>query len=364
MDNKKFGNSLVDTFKKAGVSENFCLVPFTTLQLEADGNVNVCRQKGTEFSVGDIHKNSIAEIWNGEVLQGIRQEFIDNKVVTCEKDIKYKNCNLCIENNEIFNDVEIAAKQSYPIQRLGFNINGKCNLECQMCHVWKMPNGLYNDDNFWNYAKTEIFPHLKEVELLSGEPFIQSDTYKLINILSAINKECRWIITTNAHWKLNKKIKSEMDKIFIRNIIVSIDSLVPSTYSKIRKKGNLNFVLANLERLFEYENERIEKGLSSLGIRVNYLIQQDNWKEVGEIFKFHGIKKQAKSFITFLYEPNEYSLLAFSESKKGEVLDYYLDNFSIEEISLMMRVIRPVLDSLSKSLRVKYWLRLQEHLKV
>ena len=42
-------------FKKKGLHENFCLVPFTTVQLEADGNINMCRQKGTEFSIGNIN---------------------------------------------------------------------------------------------------------------------------------------------------------------------------------------------------------------------------------------------------------------------------------------------------------------------
>lgn len=360
---KKYGKELVEEFKSSGVHENFCLVPFTTLQLEANGNVNVCRQKGTEFSVGNIHENTIEEIWNGKPLQDIRKEFIENKITTCKSDIKYKNCNLCPENNEIFKEVEISVYQTKPIQRLGFNINGKCNLECQMCHVWKMPNGLYNEENFWSYAREKIFPTLKEVELLSGEPFIQKDTYKLIDELGSVNKECRWIITTNAHWKLNTKIKKELDKILIRNIIVSIDSLVPSTYAKIRQKGDLNFVLSNLEALFEYEQERLKMGLSPLGIRINYLIQKDNWHEVREIFEFHKIKKQAKSFITFLYEPSEYSLLDLSDEKKQEILEFYLLNFNKDEISLLLRVIRPVVDSLPKKLKIKYWLEIENKLK-
>ncbi len=350
-------------FKKKGLHENFCLVPFTTIQLEADGNINMCRQKGTEFSIGNIKEKTIEQIWNDEPIRKIRREFIENKISTCLVDIKNKKCNLCVENNKILAEVDINEYQTKGIQRLGFNINGKCNLQCQMCHVWKMPNGLYTENNFWIYARNNIFPGLKEVELLSGEPFLQQDTYKLIDELSQINPSCKWIITTNGHWMLNKRIKNELDRIWVRNIIISIDSLNFNTYAKIRKNGNLEVVLKNLHEFRVYNKTRKTRGLSDLGIRINYLIQKDNWKEIKEILSFHKDKKDIKPFITFLYEPNEFSLLSQTYNKRIKVLDTYLDTLSSVELSLSMRVIRPLVNSLKKEDKLKYLLRIKENVK-
>lgn len=364
MKNKFVGRKLIEKFKEKGLPEDFCIVPFTTLQLEADGNVNMCRQKGTEFSIGNIKQKTIKEIWNDKPIQEIRTEFLTGNIKTCEKDIRYKKCNLCTENNEIFDDVEIEKVQSGPILRLGFNINGKCNLQCQMCHVWKMPNDLYTDENFWNYAKTDIFPTLKEVELLSGEPFLQKDTYKLINILSKVNPACRWIITTNGHWKLNQKIKSDLDKIHLRDIIISIDSVVPETYSKIRKLGKLEVVLENLKNFIEYKESRVARKLPGFNIKINYLIQKDNWHEIKVIHDFNKERSQVSSFITFLHEPFEYSLLHYDEKKRIEIVEFYLKELSEVELSLTMRVLRPLIMSLEKSNRVKYMLELKDIIEV
>ncbi len=360
MKEKLVGNKLVEEFEAQGLSENFCIVPFTTLQLEADGNVNMCRQKGTEFSIGNIKDKSIEEIWNDEPIRKIRNEFLTNKIKTCENDIKYKKCNLCTENNEIFESVELKEIQKGPIQRLGFNINGKCNLIRDRCHVWQMPNGLYNNENFWNYANKEIFPYLKEVELLSGEPFLQQDTYKLINILSEMNPSCRWIITTNGHWKLNKKIKTDLDKIYLRDIIISVDSIVASTYSKIRKLGKLDVVLKNISDFLEYRESRKDRGLNYFGIKLNFLIQKDNWHELSLIHEYLNENPKLSSFITFLHEPSELSLLTLTDNEKINIIETYLSTLSFEQLSKSMRVIRPVVMSLKKEEKVKYMLALAD----
>lgn len=360
MKKELFGEKIIKKFEEKGLSENFCIVPFTTLQLEADGNVNMCRQKGTEFSIGNIKEKSIAEIWNDSPIKKIREEFLTGNISTCKTDIENKNCNLCTGNNKIFENVELETHQSMPIQRLGFNINGFCNLECQMCHVWKMPNGLYTDENFWNFANNEIFPHLKELELLSGEPFLQKDTYKLINIMSELNPLCKWIFTTNAHWKLNEKIKADLNKIDIRDIIVSIDSVNPSTYSRIRKKGDLNIVLENLDRIIMYNLERKSHGLSEFGLKLNFLIQKDNWKELGEILEFCENKKGVDPFITFLYEPEEFSLLKLTKKEINSIIESYLDNFTSKQVSLSMRVINPLMRALDTLERKKVLLKLTE----
>jgi cyclic pyranopterin phosphate synthase len=46
--------------------------------------------------------------------------------------------------------------QSAP-KRLDVRLNGKCNLQCVMCDVWSQPNGVYNQSDFWQYGRKEIF---------------------------------------------------------------------------------------------------------------------------------------------------------------------------------------------------------------
>ena len=178
--------------------------------------------------------------------------------------------------------------------------------------------------------------------------------------MSDINPLCKWIFTTNAHWKLNNKIKADLDKIDIRDIIVSIDSITPSTYSKIRKKGDLNIALENLDRIIQYNTERKANGLTNFGIKLNFLIQKDNWKELKEILEFCENKEGVEPFITFLYEPEEYSLLNLKKDELYLILETYLNVLSSTQISLSMRVINPLMRALETLERKKILLKLSE----
>lgn len=339
--------------------KNFCLVPFTTIILEPDGQVGMCRHKGSNFPIGYIQQNTIAEIWNGEKARKWRREFLEGRPVNCSTEVRHRHCQHCPENNKLLDFVEFSEVQTTPILKLTANFNGKCNLQCQMCDIWKLPNGLYNQINFWEPAKKEIFPFLKEVDLLSGEPFIQSDTYKLIDEISEVNPDCQWIFTTNVHWKLTDTVKKSLNKISIKNIIFSVDSFNEDIYHKIRFPGKLDFVLGNIDAFLQYNEERKNNGLNDIRFILNFLVQKDNWNEIGTAIKFcedRGIVP----LMTFLYFPSEFSLLSGTEDYRHEVLMQILNDLSRSQVLRSMRVIMPLLDSLTKLNKVEALLAFKE----
>jgi len=350
-------------FALRGLPDDFCLVPFSTLILEPDGQVGSCRHKGSDFSVGSIMERSLLEIWNGPGLRSWRREFLKGEVQTCKTETRHRACHLCPRYNTLFPLVSPAEWQSAPPLRLGLNLNGHCNLRCRMCHVWKKPNGLYSEPRYWSQLEA-LLPHVREVELLSGEPFVQKDTYRLIDLISRINPACQWTITTNGHWKFNQRIEAALDKIPVKNLIVSLDSLNPQTYALIRG-GSLEVVLKNLELLVQYDRRRIQKSLSSLGLKINFLVQKDNWAELAGFHEF-GKAQKLEVFRTFLYEPLEFSLLSLSQSEREGILETYLASLSGELLGHSMRILVPLIDSLPKLAQCEYWLKLRnvaEHKK-
>lgn len=331
--------------KEIGFTEKFCIVPFTSLLLEPDGKVGACRHKGCEFPVGNILNNSFEEIWNGDFIKNWRREFIEGKPQICKNEVKYVQCHHCPEYTTLTEKAQISIHQTTKPLRLAFNFNGHCNLECQMCHIWQKPNGLYDQIGFWDKLDFWI-ENLQEVELLSGEPFIQKDTYKLIDLISVKKPDAEWTITTNVNWKFTDYIKNKLNKIKIKNIIVSLDSLNEASYKIIRKKGDLKKALSTLDALQEYDKFRIENGLGGLNIKVNFLFQKENWKELGDVYNFSK-DRDVEIFRTFLHEPSQYSMLDFSEEKRAEILEWYFANLNLDQIEHGIRIIRPLLDSLS-----------------
>lgn len=369
IDKKKLLNDLkeevhltLEMFERFDLkNDQYCVMPFATLILEPNGDIGGCRHKGTEFVFGNITQNTIEEIWTSKKMQDWRNEYLDGTPIACKTELVDRRCNLCPELNKLLPHADRKNIKNPKVLRFTANMNGKCNLECQMCHVWRMPNGFYTEENFWIPARKTIFPEILEMDLLSGEPFIQKDTFRLIDEVSALNSECVWTFTTNLHWALSKSIKASLDKIKIKNIIVSIDSLEEETFSKIRLKGDLKFALRNLEALIEYEKERLERGLSGINIRFNCLIQKDNWKEVRNVINY-CLEKEIPPFLTFLYEPLQYSLLDLEYEQRINILEFYFKNLSKDEINFNLRVIKPLIRSLERFDYIYYLNRLKENL--
>lgn len=359
MDHEKFKSAfeVLQEHQRMGLKKGFCHVPFTTLILEPDGKVGSCRMKGCEFPVGNILESSLEEIWNGKTIREWRRQHLDGKPKFCENEIKHDACNLCPDYNWLLDKTSLSEIQNKKPLRLALNFNGKCNLECVMCHIWQKPNGLYDKIGFWD--KLEDYTRdLQEIELLSGEPFLQKDTYRLIDIVSKSNPNCLWTITTNCHWKLTDGIKAALDKIRIRHLIISIDSVVPETYAKIRKKGDLSVVLENFDRILEYEKERIVRGLGPLTIRANFLYQKDNAFELKDSHHFEKTKG-VRVFRTLCYEPIEVSILSMTDSERDDLLTKYFSDLDFDELSQSMRVVLPILESLPPLSRAHHL----EHLK-
>ena len=312
-----------------------------------------CRHKGAEFPVGNILHQNFEEIWNGDFLKNWRTEFLDGKPKICADEVKFRKCNSCPSYSKLFPKAQVSVHQLKKPSRIAFNFNGHCNLECNMCHIWQKENGLYDKINFWGQIESWI-EDLEEVELLSGEPFIQKDTYKLIDFISRNKPDVSWTITTNANWVLTDYIKNKLDKIKIKNIIISLDCVTEQFYKEIGKKGSFNKALTTLRALKGYEISRAAAGLSKLDIKVNFLIQKINWTDLALVEEFSKVEK-VDIFRTFLYEPATLSLLTLDESNRVHILDWYFDNMSITSLQSSMRVIRPLIDSLSPLNKIYFY---------
>ncbi|MES2965179.1 MAG: radical SAM protein [Bdellovibrionota bacterium] len=349
-------------FETRGLPGNFCHVPFAALILEPDGRVGSCRMKGTDFTVGNLNENTLEEIWNGPILRQWRREFLTGDVKMCKSEVRYKGCNTCPEYNSLLPSIDPVEIQSKQPARIALNLNGKCNLECRMCHIWREPNGLYDERGWWDQV-AEWVKSVKEIELLSGEPFIQKDTYRLIDGISQSNPDCEWTITTNANWKFNDHIRATLDKIKFKHLTVSIDSLDFETYPKLRKNGNLALLLETVDRLIEYDQTRIERGLGSLNIHVCFLVQKDNWSELAR-FHEYAKEKGVRHFLIFLFEPIEHSLLSLSQNEREEILRFCTRTLSREHLNLSRKVFLPLLDSLPAIAKAEHLLEFQRRLAV
>jgi cyclic pyranopterin phosphate synthase len=265
----------------------FCPIPFIQLQLNPLGHVSACCFSG-EYQVGDIKDSTLVEIWNGDILRKWRREFLEGNIKICEKPMKNFECHKNYQHLVEFVDFNEVQKRM-PI-RLDLRLNGQCNLECVMCSVWTQPNQLYDSSDLWSIGPEKIFPFLKEVDMLGGEPFIQKDTFRFVDEVSKVNSTCTWSFITNCNYALNTFLKKKLDKLKLRSIHMSIDSLDPVTYSKIRQKGKLEKTLKTLNDYVVYRSDRAEVG-KGFALFASMCVQKLNWREIPSFLKYCRIRQ-------------------------------------------------------------------------
>lgn len=323
-----------------------CMSPFSTLILEPTGKVGVCRHKGQTYAVGDLRTHTIKEIWNGSVIRDWRREFIQNQIGICNVEMHDRRCHVGTVPVSFEKTVQFTEYQNELPKRLGLNLNGKCNLQCPMCEVWTQDNGFYDQPHIEKQVE-ELLPHVQEIEMLGGEPFMQKDTYKYMAKIAQLNPECRWNITTNATWTLTDTVKDHLRRIKFRQIIISVDSIIPETFAKIRYPGKLDKFLETVDSLSKFDYELKAEGKPGLFLSTNSTIQKDNWREVPELLQF-GLKQgNIEPDLALLYYPAHLSILNESAEKREEILRYFVSHVPAESLSNLGRILRPLLLSLS-----------------
>lgn len=280
--------------------------------LEPHGVIHPCCFQ-TDVVLGDISKNTIEEIWNGEAMQKLRQEFMSGQPTSCKMQMQRLRCHKS-SLREYSEEIRIEKIQKEAPRRLDLRLNGKCNLECIMCDVWKQPNGTYTEANFWKYGRETVFPFLKEIIVLGGEPFVQKDTFRLIDEISAVNKSCQWSFVTNGQYEVNEKFLTALDKIELRSLKISLDSVNAETYAKIRKKGQLKKALATLQKFIALKKSRTAEGRGFF-VAISMCVQKQNYTELDQFITFAKMLDLEFS-LPFVDVPEEHSILTLSRPER------------------------------------------------
>jgi MoaA/NifB/PqqE/SkfB family radical SAM enzyme len=319
--------------------ENFCPIPFLALQMNPLGNVSACCYSN-EYNVGNVKDQSLEEIWNGEKLRNWRKEFLTGDIKICAQAMKDYQCHKMWDH--LKSQAVPAEVQTAMPRRLDLRLNGQCNLECIMCTVWQEPNHLYDVSDFWDIGPEKIFPYLMEVDMLGGEPFIQKDTYRMIDEVSRVNKNCTWGFITNGQYNFNDHMRSYLDKITLRHIHISLDAIHPDTYAKIRLKGQLEKTLRTIDGLLSYRKERN----LHFAIFASICIQKDNWRELGDFVRYCE-ERSVQPILQYIVQRPALALTSLELGERKEAFSYLSSFGNTTYAGALTAVVRDLEQSLS-----------------
>lgn len=267
--------------KKPIYKGKFCHSPFDIMQIDKDGDVQLCGcQAHMPYTIGNIYKNSLQEIWLGEGAARVRQSVID-------EDFTYCSWSCSMLPVLLPRPLTIPSVTDFP-KGIKIDMDLSCNLHCPSCREHpiieknsekiKKQVEIFEEIKSWavqNPQKTiQVFP------MSSGEIFASPSGLQFLHSLSDMTTpNLKLHIDTNGtlinrHQDLLLKIKS-----LIQKLSISIDASTPETYAMVRG-GDWQ----ELQRGLEFVRDKVKIPMS-----FNFCIQKNNWHEIEEFAEYANL---------------------------------------------------------------------------
>jgi len=218
--------------------------PFTGLATREDGAVKVCCRSQP---IGFIQDAPLEYHWNSETMQRIRRQVLrSERPPECEPCFNLEDQGVeSLRQRHIKGEIPEARINLYPdalnsmshdftmpfeIPTIEIKLNNLCNLKCRMCNPldstsWKdwdeikpfyekennylvptvsklvrVPGqyiGPFDDTNNWWSSFEKLLPHFRRVEFAGGEPLMDPQHYKILDMLKPYGKNIELKYATN-----------------------------------------------------------------------------------------------------------------------------------------------------------------------
>lgn len=310
----------------AGAS--FCVAPLVGMYFWSDGLVAACCYN-REQAFGRYPEDSLSGIWHSEARKRLALDLANDHLPA--------GCSRCAEQVMAGNHGGLLAARFDPLRThcepgqgagatlpvtMEFELGTVCNLECVMCDGWvssairknreKMPrvDSPY-DDEFVRQLRPFV-PGLAEAKFLGGEPFLNRLNFRVWDLLIEGNPAVRVHITTNGT-VLTDRVK-QMVRTLKPVLTLSLESMVPENYERIRKGARFSVMRRNLDWMIEHG------GLRSVAVCPIRL----NWQDIPGIVSFcnqHGLRV----FFNTVWAPPELALWSMTSRELKEIARYLSD---------------------------------------
>lgn len=235
-----------------------CYAPFGSLYLDPRGNVRACCQN-VLHTLGNVTENRLRDIWRGPRTARLRAALVAYDLSQgcefCHWQLAKENFRRSLARS--FDDLPLAdSAAEWPVQ-LELALSNVCNLACVMCNgEWsstirarrdRLPplSRVYDEAFFTDLA--EFIPHLRRLKFLGGEPFLQTEAFRVWDLLIAGSSSASVHVTTNAtQW--NEQVERVAESLAM-SFIVSLDGSTAKTYEAVRQGARFSEVIANADRL-------------------------------------------------------------------------------------------------------------------
>lgn len=273
--------------------------PFTGLATREDGAIKICCRSQP---IGWIQEQSLEAAWNNETMQEVRRQVLSGeRPEVCRpcfdledqgvESLRQRHINGVIPEARInlYPDTEFKQIMPFKFPTMEIKLNNLCNLKCRMCNPldstsWQDWNsvkpfyekennylvptiiklvdrpgqyiGPFDDTENWWSSFERLIPHFRRVEFAGGEPLMDPQHYKILDMLKpyAENIEIKYATngttlgigksrTIHDHWPYFKSVA----------VNVSLDG-IHDVYNYIRTNSDFDLVEKNIKEIKKIPN--------------------------------------------------------------------------------------------------------------
>jgi MoaA/NifB/PqqE/SkfB family radical SAM enzyme len=319
----------------------FCMHPFTGLATREDGAIQACCRS---HPVGFIQDAPLEEIWNGDTMKRIRMQVLNHeRPPECEpcfsledqgvESLRQRHTRGLIPEARVnlYPDALDSLNDDYSmpfeIPTMELKLNNLCNLKCRMCHPmdstswndWDQVEEFYkNEDNIiakivddynlkekpfldkfqddprWWASLEKLLPHFRRVEFAGGEPLMDPQHYRILDMLAPYGDQIEIKYATNLTTlgiKGGRTVHDYWPKFKSVAVNVSLDG-VGDSYEYIRGNANWDDVVANIREIQKFDN--ISRIVGACTVQVSNVLELDKiaktfLDDLGIVFHTHRV---------------------------------------------------------------------------
>ena len=211
-------------------SDVFCIIPWIHMHAFPNGQAYPCCLGDSHHAIGNLHKNTIAEVWNDEPYRNMRVNILNetpcNECSKCYEQEKHGFMSMRNSTNKSFGQHIGLVDQTKPdgtfddfkLRYYDIRFTNLCNFSCRTCGGWfssswyqeevdlfgkrDYPQFMYagkDKDDMWNQMQEHI-PYLEQIYFAGGEPLIMEEHYNLLKeLVSREQFDVRLQYNTNFH---------------------------------------------------------------------------------------------------------------------------------------------------------------------
>jgi len=356
-------------------SKTFCMHPFTGLATREDGAICACCRS---HPVGFIQDASLEDIWNNPNMKRIRKSVLTNiRPPECEPCFSLEDQGVeSLRQRHITGKIPEARINLYPnaldalrddysmpfeIPTMELKLNNLCNLKCRMCHPmdstswndWNVVKKYYKAEENIMYAIVEqhdlenkphldkfqdspewwaslekLLPYFRRVEFAGGEPLMDPQHYRILDMLAPYGKNIEIKYATNLSMlgKSNRTIWQYWPKFKSVAVNVSIDGIGDS-YEYVRGNASWAELVNNIKQIQTIPN--ISRIVGAVTVQVSNVLILDKMIEyflddIGIVFHTHRV--EYPKLLSAQVLPRELQVLAIT---KLRAVEQRLEEFSL-----------------------------------